>query len=123
MRQEWKKVLGPRGPRGGRSGGGCCYEVLDELGKVVLRINGYFAPHKFDVALDFVAGRHEKQASFSDFYAAASAVPANAELNHLGGTLAADMALEFADPREAGGGFWCSGSHSSRAASRRRCSR
>jgi thioredoxin-related protein len=60
---------------------------MDEQGKVVLRINGYFAPHKFDVALDFVAGRHEKQGGFRKFYAAASPVAANTALNKLGGTL------------------------------------
>ena len=67
---------------------------LDEQGKVVLRINGYFAPHKFDLALDFVAGRHEKQTRFRDFYAAASPQPANTKLNELGGTLGKPLRLD-----------------------------
>jgi thioredoxin-related protein len=67
---------------------------MDEQGKVILRINGYFAPHKFDVALDFVAGRHEKQGVFRDFYAARSPVAANFALNRLGGTLSQPLRLD-----------------------------
>jgi len=67
---------------------------LDEQGRTVLRINGYFAPHKFDLALDFVGGRHEAQGSFRDFYAAASPQPANSALNVLGGTLEKPLRLD-----------------------------
>jgi thioredoxin-related protein len=42
---------------------------LDETGKVALRLNGYYAPDKFEVALDFVAGKHDKEGSFRDYYA------------------------------------------------------
>ncbi|WML91087.1 thioredoxin fold domain-containing protein [Thiothrix lacustris] len=41
---------------------------LDETGKVVLRVNGYYAPDKFELALDFVAGKHDKEGSFKDYY-------------------------------------------------------
>ena len=41
---------------------------LDETGKVVLRVNGYYAPDKFEWALDFVAGKHDKEGSFKDYY-------------------------------------------------------
>lgn len=67
---------------------------MDEQGKVILRINGYFAPHKFDLVLDFVAGRHEKKGGFRDFYAAASPVAANTELNTLAGTLPEPLRLD-----------------------------
>jgi thioredoxin-related protein len=67
---------------------------MDEQGKVILRINGYFAPHKFELALDFVAGRHEKKGSFRDFYAAAAPVAANTKLNQLGGTLPEPLRLD-----------------------------
>lgn len=67
---------------------------MDEHGKVILRINGYFAPHKFDLALDFVAGRHEKEGGFRDFYATASPVAANAKLNRLAGTLPQPLRLD-----------------------------
>ena len=66
---------------------------LDEEGAVALRINGYFAPHKFDVALDYVSGRHEKQRSFGDYYAAAAPIAANAQLNALPGTLQRPLRL------------------------------
>lgn len=56
---------------------------LDEQGRVLLRINGYFPPHRFDVALDFVAGRHESRGSFRDFLAAAAPAAAGARINPL----------------------------------------
>lgn len=40
---------------------------FDEKGTVALRLNGYYPPHKFNVALDYVAGRHEGKASFADY--------------------------------------------------------
>ncbi len=41
---------------------------LDETGTVVLRVNGYYAPEKFELALDFVSGKHEKNGSFKEYY-------------------------------------------------------
>ena len=66
---------------------------MDENGEVVVRINGYFAPHKFYVALDFVSGRHEKQTRFREFYAAAAPVAANPGLNALTGALPQPLRL------------------------------
>ena len=66
---------------------------LDESGGVVLRVNGYFAPHKFAVALDFVAGRRERNGSFADFFASASPRAANLKLSSLPGTLASPLKL------------------------------
>ena len=40
---------------------------LDEKGNVALRLNGYYPPQKFDVALDYVAGKHESKVSFADY--------------------------------------------------------
>lgn len=73
---------------------------LDESGAVVLRINGYFAPHSFDSALDFVAGRHDKDGSFRDYLAKASPHPANAQLNRLAATL--DSPLRLAQRADSG---------------------
>lgn len=42
---------------------------FDEQGKVVLRLNGYYPPHKFAVALDYVAGRHESRTAFPAYLA------------------------------------------------------
>lgn len=46
---------------------------LDESGKVILRVNGYYAPAKFSAALDYVAGKHEGEGSFREFFAQQSA--------------------------------------------------
>ncbi len=43
---------------------------FDEKGKVVLRINGYHAPQRFNIELDYVAQHKEKEVSFRDFYLA-----------------------------------------------------
>lgn len=73
---------------------------LNEQGGVVLRINGYFAPHKFDVALDFVSGRHEGRTRFRDYYAEAAPVAAHAAMNRLGGTLQPPLQLADRGPGE-----------------------
>jgi thioredoxin-related protein len=43
---------------------------FDESGNTVLRLNGYVPPARFQAALDWVAGRHEKQQEFREFVAA-----------------------------------------------------
>jgi len=40
---------------------------LDEQGKVVLRLNGYYPPKQFKTALNFVAEQGEKQGSYTDY--------------------------------------------------------
>jgi thioredoxin-related protein len=40
---------------------------FDEKGGVALRINGYYPPHKFRGALDYVAGRNEGKIAFADY--------------------------------------------------------
>jgi thioredoxin-related protein len=40
---------------------------LDERGGVALRMNGYYPPHEFDAALDYVAGRMEKKTTFAEY--------------------------------------------------------
>jgi thioredoxin-related protein len=42
---------------------------LDEKGAVVLRLNGYYPPHKLHAALDYVAGRHEGKIPFAEYLA------------------------------------------------------
>lgn len=41
---------------------------LDETGKTVLRINGYYPPQSFRVALDYVIGRQEKTSTWREYY-------------------------------------------------------
>ncbi|HEY9197991.1 MAG TPA: thioredoxin fold domain-containing protein [Gammaproteobacteria bacterium] len=40
---------------------------LNEAGAVVLRLNGYYPPHKFMAALDYVASHAEDKQSFRDY--------------------------------------------------------
>ncbi|MFO7593913.1 MAG: thioredoxin fold domain-containing protein [Pseudomonadota bacterium] len=40
---------------------------LDEQGEVALRVNGYYPPHKFMTALEYVAGKHEDNIAFRDY--------------------------------------------------------
>jgi thioredoxin-related protein len=40
---------------------------LDEQGSVVLRLNGYYPPHEFEAALDYVAARLEKKIAFAEY--------------------------------------------------------
>lgn len=67
---------------------------LNEAGEVVLRINGYFAPHQFKVALDFASpGQDGRQQDFKAFYAAAHPVAAAGKLHHDQGYLPAPLQL------------------------------
>lgn len=40
---------------------------LTETGRVALRVNGYYAPYKYETALDYVSGHHEKNISFRNY--------------------------------------------------------
>jgi thioredoxin-related protein len=40
---------------------------FNEQGKVILRLNGYIPPRRFKVAIDYVAGKHEKKTSYRDY--------------------------------------------------------
>ncbi|MFO8024034.1 thioredoxin family protein [Thiohalophilus sp.] len=42
--------------------------MMDENGKVALRVNGYYAPDKFMAALEYVSEKKENQLSFSEYY-------------------------------------------------------
>lgn len=55
--------------------------LLDEDGAVALRMNGYYPPHKFDAALDYVSGRKEKELPFSAFLKTRPAEPATGKLH------------------------------------------
>jgi thioredoxin-related protein len=54
---------------------------LDEVGEVVIRINGYFFPHKFETVLDFVAGKLEKTMKFRAYYASHNTPPSSGKLH------------------------------------------
>lgn len=44
---------------------------LDENGKVVARLNGYWPPQRFEAVLDYVAGRRESGETLTDYLATA----------------------------------------------------
>lgn len=54
---------------------------FNEEGNVVLRVNGYYAPHKFMAALDYVAGHAETEGTFRDYLARVDPQPAQGELH------------------------------------------
>jgi thioredoxin-related protein len=54
---------------------------INEQGEELLRINGYYPPHKFDIALDYVAGRHEKDGAFREYLAQRDPAPAMGKLH------------------------------------------
>lgn len=56
---------------------------LNEDGGVALRANGYYPPHKFLAALNYVADRREQQEPFTDYLAAHGPQPASGRL-HIG---------------------------------------
>ena len=54
---------------------------LDEQGGVALRMNGYYPPHEFDAALDYVASRMEKKVAFAEYLRSKPRAAARAALN------------------------------------------
>ena len=54
---------------------------LDEQGKVVARLNGYWPPQRFEQVLDYVAGHHEKQQTLAAYLAANAKPPASTSLH------------------------------------------
>lgn len=54
---------------------------LDEQGKVVVRLNGYYEPDKFDVVLNYIAGKHEKEMKLSAYYKQHRAAAGAGKLN------------------------------------------
>ena len=54
---------------------------FDEKGNVALRVNGYYPPHKFHAALDYVAGKQEGKTSFADYLERNAREPASGVLH------------------------------------------
>jgi len=54
---------------------------LDEKGKVVLRLNGYLPPHRFEAALDFAAGLAGKGMRYDEYIKTAVKEAASAKLH------------------------------------------
>ena len=69
---------------------------LDEQGRTVLRVNGYYPPHKFMTALDYVAGKQETRQSFRDYIASRQPVAASGKLHREAGHLKQPLDLQQA---------------------------
>jgi thioredoxin-related protein len=73
--------------------------LLDEAGDVVLRINGYFPPHRFKAALNYVAERREQHGqSFGEYAAGIDGGAAKGVLHSQPGFL--DSTARLADNRD-----------------------
>ena len=55
---------------------------LNEQGKVVMRLNGYYPPHKFGTVIDYVGQRKESELTFRDYLAKASPVEPKGKLHY-----------------------------------------
>jgi thioredoxin-related protein len=75
---------------------------LDEGGGVVLRLNGYYPPHRFESALDYAAWGHRPGQSFAAFVRSHGKAPASGRLHREPGFLAEPFRLASAD-RDPGG--------------------
>ncbi|MBZ0072476.1 MAG: thioredoxin fold domain-containing protein [Gammaproteobacteria bacterium] len=60
---------------------------LNESGAVVLRVNGYYPPHRFLAALEYVGTHAETKQSFREYLAAVEPVPAHGRLHQEPGYL------------------------------------
>jgi len=67
---------------------------LNEQGKVTLRVNGYYPPHKFNAALDYGAQHNGAEPTFREYYAAVSPAAASGMLHRDASHLPADAALD-----------------------------
>lgn len=54
---------------------------FDENNRAVYRANGYYPPEKFDVVLDYVGQKKEKEISFQDYLAQVAPEPASGKLH------------------------------------------
>ena len=54
---------------------------LDERGKAIVRLNGYYPPQRFEAVLDYVAARHDRRQSLTDYLGIAAKEPAQAHLH------------------------------------------
>jgi thioredoxin-related protein len=54
---------------------------FDEKGAVVVRLNGYYPPQRFEAVLDYVAGRLERAQPVADYLAGAAREPARPRLH------------------------------------------
>lgn len=66
---------------------------LDEQGNIVLRLNGYYPPHRFNAALDYASRYNGSEPTFRDYLVQVDPVPSSGTLHTEPGFLAADASL------------------------------
>lgn len=66
---------------------------LDEQGAVILRLNGYYPPHKFNAALDYGVAGSGSNPGFREYLAGVAPAPAQGVLHRDPGHLPATVAL------------------------------
>lgn len=74
--------------------------LFDESGNIVLRLNGYTPPPKFDAALDFVGRKLEKRGEFADYLLKNARIPASGKLHAEPWLLPAPLKLADAVKRD-----------------------
>jgi thioredoxin-related protein len=67
---------------------------LNEQGNVTLRVNGYYAPHKFNAALDYGIRHNGRDPSFREYFAALSPSAASGVLHRDPAWLPTNSALD-----------------------------
>lgn len=72
---------------------------LNERGDVILRVNGYYPPHKFNAALDYGAKYNGVAPTFREYFSALSPPAASGVLHQDATYLAADAVLNARDGR------------------------
>ena len=70
---------------------------LNETGKVVLRLNGYYPPHEFNTALDYAAQYNGSEPAFREYLAEVSPTAASGVMHHDASYLPADASLAALD--------------------------
>ena len=83
---------------------------FDEKGASVLRLNGYYPPHRFRAALDYVAGKHEGRVAFATWLERHAREPASGRLHDR--AVLHEAALSTSPARGAARGSRCSCSSS-----------
>jgi thioredoxin-related protein len=67
---------------------------LNEQGDITLRVNGYYAPHKFNAALDYGIKHNGRDPAFREYFAALSPAAASGVLHRDPAWLRTDSALD-----------------------------
>ena len=55
--------------------------IFDESGKVVVRLDGYYPPNRFEAVLDYVAGKLERSQTLAEYMRTAAKEPASPSLH------------------------------------------